>query len=526
MSMSMNYQREKHTRSLSSSLPSRSHMNVDNNNHNENSNSCIIFNINTKNAPISNKKVPYDDGLDISSISKSMNVNINADINADINTRIISNRRRSESFAVYTGQEFFMSNRGETEENERNNNKEVETENENENENDFFLKIYSDDASFLSPDALNHHFYPHGAPNLDKKVVLYKTEMCRTFEETGICKYGTKCQFAHDTVEVRNIPRHPRYKTEICKTFWQMGNCPYGKRCCFIHTENELRENKRLLNSQNSNSNANAIDDENDDESNGSNDYDSSDIYGPLDMTIPEDSIIGEIHSHNSSRSISPSKLAEDLKRTISNVGLNSIFNNLSISNLPKLTIATTAGIGGKFSKIICGSGEDCSFSFNEANDSGVSSDNDLDALSINDPEFKNIHSSNFELWAGSDTPMQDKIKIDTDRDEVLVSNSKTTTAVSKFKIFDKSPGSRTCEALTGGIWSKATGTGAFSAISAAIRPENFYQETIESLPDKVCSGLATFNSGQSSTISSQSSSTLHQQQMLIDMLNLLDSTQ
>lgn len=78
----------------------------------------------------------------------------------------------------------------------------------------------------------------HGS---DKRITLYKTEMCRTYEETGTCKYGPKCQFAHDRAELREISRHPRYKTEICKTFWEQGNCPYGKRCCFIHTENEIR---------------------------------------------------------------------------------------------------------------------------------------------------------------------------------------------------------------------------------------------------------------------------------------------
>ncbi len=78
----------------------------------------------------------------------------------------------------------------------------------------------------------------------DKRVTLYKTEMCRTFEETGTCKYGTKCQFAHDQSELRTLQRHPRYKTEICKTFWEQGNCPYGKRCCFIHTENEVRQER------------------------------------------------------------------------------------------------------------------------------------------------------------------------------------------------------------------------------------------------------------------------------------------
>lgn len=82
---------------------------------------------------------------------------------------------------------------------------------------------------------------PRG-PLVNKRIALYKTEMCRTWEETGTCRYGLRCQFAHSPAELRVIPRHPRYKTEICKTFWEMGNCPYGKRCCFIHTEDELRE--------------------------------------------------------------------------------------------------------------------------------------------------------------------------------------------------------------------------------------------------------------------------------------------
>jgi len=85
---------------------------------------------------------------------------------------------------------------------------------------------------------------------VDKRIALYKTEMCRTYEETGICRYGIKCQFAHDQGELRGVPRHPRYKTEICKTFWQLGNCPYGKRCCFIHTENELYKNSTLSESK------------------------------------------------------------------------------------------------------------------------------------------------------------------------------------------------------------------------------------------------------------------------------------
>lgn len=66
---------------------------------------------------------------------------------------------------------------------------------------------------------------------------LYKTEYCRSFEETGSCRYGMKCQFAHGSAELRPVVRHPKYKTEVCKTFHSIGTCPYGKRCRFIHTE-------------------------------------------------------------------------------------------------------------------------------------------------------------------------------------------------------------------------------------------------------------------------------------------------
>jgi butyrate response factor 1 len=67
----------------------------------------------------------------------------------------------------------------------------------------------------------------------------YKTELCKSFNETGICRYGTKCQFAHGKEEVRPILRHPKYKTETCKTFHTTGTCPYGTRCRFIHTKSK-----------------------------------------------------------------------------------------------------------------------------------------------------------------------------------------------------------------------------------------------------------------------------------------------
>ncbi|ORX48552.1 hypothetical protein DM01DRAFT_1291868, partial [Hesseltinella vesiculosa] len=69
----------------------------------------------------------------------------------------------------------------------------------------------------------------------EKKPELYKTEMCRNWEEMGQCRYGKKCCFAHGRTELRNIQRHIRYKTQICRTYHLTGTCHYGVRCTFIH---------------------------------------------------------------------------------------------------------------------------------------------------------------------------------------------------------------------------------------------------------------------------------------------------
>lgn len=74
----------------------------------------------------------------------------------------------------------------------------------------------------------------------NKRIYLYKTELCRGFSELGYCKYGDKCQFSHSPVEQREISRHPKYKTETCRVFWEQGTCPYGKRCCFLHSNINL----------------------------------------------------------------------------------------------------------------------------------------------------------------------------------------------------------------------------------------------------------------------------------------------
>merc|ERR1712087_585794 len=65
---------------------------------------------------------------------------------------------------------------------------------------------------------------------------LFKTEMCRSWTDSGFCPYGPRCQFAHGKHEMRNRYRHKRHKTIRCKNY-QSGYCPYGSRCCFIHEE-------------------------------------------------------------------------------------------------------------------------------------------------------------------------------------------------------------------------------------------------------------------------------------------------
>ncbi len=46
----------------------------------------------------------------------------------------------------------------------------------------------------------------------NRKLSLYKTELCRSWEEKNTCRYGPKCQFAHGEDEVRKVQRHPKVK--------------------------------------------------------------------------------------------------------------------------------------------------------------------------------------------------------------------------------------------------------------------------------------------------------------------------
>lgn len=92
-------------------------------------------------------------------------------------------------------------------------------------------------------DVDNRNNANHGGRAVNNSA-RYKTELCRPFEESGNCKYGEKCQFAHGAHELRSLTRHPKYKTERCRTFHSLGLCPYGPRCHFIHNESERGKDK------------------------------------------------------------------------------------------------------------------------------------------------------------------------------------------------------------------------------------------------------------------------------------------
>lgn len=79
--------------------------------------------------------------------------------------------------------------------------------------------------------------YAHRRPI---KNCLCKTELCRTWEATGRCSYGSRCQFAHGIQDLKNVQHHPKFKTEVCCSYMQTGDCPYGARCRFIHPEDVL----------------------------------------------------------------------------------------------------------------------------------------------------------------------------------------------------------------------------------------------------------------------------------------------
>ena len=109
--------------------------------------------------------------------------------------------------------------------------------------------------------------------------LFYKTRMCKNWEQTGDCMYGSRCNFAHGEEELRSAtgavssaptitssaptsqPASPTpvsrpsvrrqteederpaqlYKTRMCKNFELTGACKFGDKCNFAHGKEDLR---------------------------------------------------------------------------------------------------------------------------------------------------------------------------------------------------------------------------------------------------------------------------------------------
>lgn len=64
----------------------------------------------------------------------------------------------------------------------------------------------------------------------------YKTEICKNYEQSKFCKFGSNCCFAHGETELRTkFVSNEFYKTKICRHFEHSGFCPYGQRCQYFH---------------------------------------------------------------------------------------------------------------------------------------------------------------------------------------------------------------------------------------------------------------------------------------------------
>ena len=74
----------------------------------------------------------------------------------------------------------------------------------------------------------------------------FKTELCKNWVDTGICRYGKKCKFAHGYDELSDHVKpkisNDKLKTKNCRTFYNEKVCLYGERCMFRHEHRQMRQ--------------------------------------------------------------------------------------------------------------------------------------------------------------------------------------------------------------------------------------------------------------------------------------------
>lgn len=78
--------------------------------------------------------------------------------------------------------------------------------------------------------------------------------MCRKFQDTGYCPYGSKCNFAHGSHQMRKldapsykVQKTPsvsdKFKQQPCLVFHNGGVCHLGSKCSYIHYHTKYRSN-------------------------------------------------------------------------------------------------------------------------------------------------------------------------------------------------------------------------------------------------------------------------------------------
>jgi len=67
-------------------------------------------------------------------------------------------------------------------------------------------------------------------------------EICRSFRNTGKCRFGEECKFEHS--EGEPVPQPPRRARGECFRF-EKGECEYGDRCRFNHGPDDTRDDDK-----------------------------------------------------------------------------------------------------------------------------------------------------------------------------------------------------------------------------------------------------------------------------------------
>ncbi|KAK7363171.1 hypothetical protein VNO77_05302 [Canavalia gladiata] len=66
---------------------------------------------------------------------------------------------------------------------------------------------------------------------------VFKTEICRAWEESGNCRYNSKCQFAHGKEELHPSRLSMKNKSGTCKSSIRAGSSMHGSSSRIIHLQ-------------------------------------------------------------------------------------------------------------------------------------------------------------------------------------------------------------------------------------------------------------------------------------------------